>query len=162
MKTSKPKPIKIIHDDREKTRFWDAKYLGKDFTCERSRLKTGDYTIHGMEDILCIERKNSWLELAGNIGTAKARKRFIAELQRMRKFPYRLLVVEDIIATIDTSRYRGNWTGARQIKDWLIRLPLEFGVPTMAVGARNYNKDIVRSILKKYAELRKEGRLYEY
>jgi len=158
----KTKPLHIIHDDREKRRYWDAKYLGKDFKVTRTRLETGDYTIKGMEELLAIERKASWAELAGNIGTRPKRENFIAELRRMRKFPYRILVVEDIIPTINTTRYRGTWTGAAQVKDWLMRIPIEFGVPVLTVGSHNYNKATVQELLKKFSMLQKEGRLYEY
>ena len=53
-------------------------------------IETGDYTVEGYEELLCIERKKSIAELAGNIH----QDRFTRELQRMTEFPYRYIVVE--------------------------------------------------------------------
>jgi hypothetical protein len=54
------------------------------------KLKTGDYTLCGYENILCIERKGSISEFARNVN----QKRFERELIRMREFEYRFLILE--------------------------------------------------------------------
>ena len=53
-------------------------------------LKTGDYTIAGLENILCIGRKRSVTELAQNIHE----ERFFKELERMQAIPYRYILLE--------------------------------------------------------------------
>jgi ERCC4-type nuclease len=53
-------------------------------------LETGDYTIEGLEHVLCIERKKSVAELAKNI----TEDRFKRELERMQKFPYKFILLE--------------------------------------------------------------------
>jgi ERCC4-type nuclease len=60
-------------------------------------LKTGDYTIQGLEDVMCIERKATVLELYNNINEA----RFWRELERMQKFKYRFLVLEFTPGDVD-------------------------------------------------------------
>lgn len=55
-------------------------------------LKTGDYTLQGMENLVCIERKASVEELALNLGQKK--KPFMAEMDRMMNFPHRYLICE--------------------------------------------------------------------
>ena len=56
------------------------------------KLDTGDYSIEGLEDKVCIERKASVVELANNVGIS--RKRFEAEIERMKEFPHKFLVLE--------------------------------------------------------------------
>lgn len=55
-------------------------------------LPTGDYTIAGLEDILCIERKGCVEELAMNIG--KKRGAFLAEIDRMQPIKHKYLLLE--------------------------------------------------------------------
>lgn len=54
------------------------------------KIDTGDYTLEGYEDLLCIERKGSVNEITTNI----IEKRFYAELERMRTFKYKFIVCE--------------------------------------------------------------------
>ena len=54
------------------------------------KLDTGDYSIEGLEDLLCIERKQSVAELATNITS----DRFERELERMSMFKYKFLLLE--------------------------------------------------------------------
>lgn len=78
----------VIVDTREK-KPWDlasARILGKECT----KLETGDYTVEGLEDKLCIDRKASVTELAQNITT----DRFKKELERIKKFPHSFLILE--------------------------------------------------------------------
>lgn len=49
-----------------------------------ARLKTADYALSGYENRCLIERKGSLTELHGNLLTATGRRRFTAELQRLR------------------------------------------------------------------------------
>ena len=81
--------IIVIQDTREQYP-WDFSFFG--YTQAHKCLKTGDYTLAGFEDKLSIERKKSTGELALNIGSKS--KAFYAELERMRKFEYRYLILE--------------------------------------------------------------------
>lgn len=81
----------VIIDTREQIP-WD--FSGA-IECEAqliSTVKTGDYTIKGMEHILAIERKRTTGELCINFG--KKWKPFEKELQRMSAFPHKYLVCE--------------------------------------------------------------------
>ncbi len=55
-----------------------------------TKLDTGDYSVAGLEDKLCIERKRSISELVKNITEA----RFKDELERMSEYKYRYLILE--------------------------------------------------------------------
>lgn len=86
----------VIRDTREKeNQGWvfnlDARE--KKYLCqgtEQSKLDTGDYTVTGYEDVLCIERKGSVSEWSKNI----TEKRFRRELDRMLNFPYSFILLE--------------------------------------------------------------------
>ena len=55
-------------------------------------LKTGDYTLEGFEDAVCIERKKSVEEVANNVG--KEKKRFNAEMERIQEYPFKYIICE--------------------------------------------------------------------
>jgi len=87
----------ILIDNREQHP-WDFTSYG--FDQEFTTLKTGDYTIKGMEDILSVERKASTLELSNNLG--KKWKTFAKELERMDKIKHRYIICEFPISYIYT------------------------------------------------------------
>jgi ERCC4-type nuclease len=83
-----PRSFTVIVDTREKQP-WNlnsSRVLGR----EIAKLDTGDYTVEGVEDKLCIDRKASVSELAQNITT----KRFANELKRIKEFPHAFLILE--------------------------------------------------------------------
>ena len=59
---------------------------------EVNTLHTGDYTLRGFEDVVCVERKASVSEIATNLG--KKKKAFYNEMERMRDFNFRYLLLE--------------------------------------------------------------------
>ncbi len=78
----------VIVDTREKQP-WElnsARVLGREFR----KLDTGDYTVEGLEDKLCIDRKANVNEIAGNI----TQVRFKKELVRIKEFPHAFLILE--------------------------------------------------------------------
>jgi len=58
---------------------------------KKTTLRTGDYSIVGCEDKICVERK-SLEDLYQTLG--KGRERFIRELERMQNFERSLIVIE--------------------------------------------------------------------
>lgn len=79
----------ILIDNREQNP-WDFTQYG--FQQEFTTVKTGDYTIKGMEHIISVERKASTMELAMNFG--KKWKTFSKELIRMDKIKNRYIICE--------------------------------------------------------------------
>ena len=88
----------VIKDTREKQGYFFKPYDRCDGMVVET-MKTGDYTIKGCEDILCIERKASTAEISMNLGRKK--KPFLNEMERMKNFRFSFLVcefdMEDII-----------------------------------------------------------------
>ena len=88
----------IIIDTREQTPLPFAH-----FPTERATLPTGDYSVKGFESDFCIERKS----VADLVRSATfERERFSRELQRMRAFDFRRLLVVGTLADIEARRYR--------------------------------------------------------
>jgi ERCC4-type nuclease len=77
--------FKIIIDTREQQP-WEFHSV----STVSEKLDTGDYSVSGLEDILCIERKKSVSEIANNI----TEKRFKDVVNRMSSFKYAYLLCE--------------------------------------------------------------------
>lgn len=86
-----PEKYTIIRDTQEKDNHgW---IFHPDVNCygtEEFKLKTGDYTIKGLEDIFTIERKSSTAEIAMNI----YQPRFERELERLEQLKYPIIICE--------------------------------------------------------------------
>lgn len=79
----------ILIDNQEKRGWTFAAY---DCKTKIVNLQTGDYSVEGQEEYLCIERKGSTGELAINLG--KLRATFERELQRMQTFKHKYIICE--------------------------------------------------------------------
>lgn len=75
----------IIIDSREQQP-WEFPY----HTTSVHKLETGDYSIEGLEHLLCIERKKSVSEIANNI----TEQRFKDVINRMTAYKYAFLLFE--------------------------------------------------------------------
>lgn len=79
----------VVKDTREQ----DGWYFPEDEYCAgmiHKGLHTADYTLFGLENLLCIERKGSTGEFAHNL----TEKRFFNELERMDNFAHSFLILE--------------------------------------------------------------------
>lgn len=101
------------------------------FDVEVQKLDTGDYTIKGMEDILCIERKATSNEIATNI----CEMRFEREIERMLKFKHKFIICEFSYST-------------------LLKYPYESGIPQNRILQVRIH---VNFILKKLFEYQTRG-----
>lgn len=97
--TLKPEDLTVLVDTRENTPF-DLSVFG--FKCERATLKTGDYSLKGLEHQVVIERK-SLPDLLGCI--CQQRERFERELTRLKEFDSRVVIVSASEKVIE----RGKW-----------------------------------------------------
>ena len=69
-------PYLVIKDTREK-QGWDFPQSHSCVGTSIEKLDTGDYTIDGHRDTLCVERKGSVSEFAGNL--VQEKERFVRE-----------------------------------------------------------------------------------
>jgi ERCC4-type nuclease len=81
----------VIRDTREKSgQGWSFAASSSCGGTRISTMKTGDYTLEGFENLVCVERKGSIAEFAGNLGQPRFRK----ELDRMASFKHCVVVLE--------------------------------------------------------------------
>lgn len=89
--TSKvPKPVALV-DTREQAPLDLGQFDNWFSGVKTATLSTGDYSIEGMESLVCLERK-SLNDLV--VTLMHQRQRFFRELERMQSFAYRAILVE--------------------------------------------------------------------
>jgi len=101
MAKAPPEPPCILFDQREQAplRFSSA------VTTERVLLPVGDYSLRGASDTVAIERKRNG-EIQSCCGVD--RPRFIEQMERMRLFPVRHLVIEGSWSEVSLGISRSN------------------------------------------------------
>lgn len=152
-----PENYTVIRDTKEKENhgwFFDSSNKTKIETVERS-LPTGDYTVEGLEEILCIERKATTAEIAKNINEP----RFAREIERMQEFRYRFLVCEftldDVMSfPVNSGIPKSKWRQLR-VKNYFIKRKLfEYMVKDgiQVIFAGNMGREVALSIFKRVIE----------
>lgn len=132
--------IPVVVDNREK-REWE--FAPEFFTTERATLRTGDYTVRGLEDVLCLERKN--------LGDAV--QTFIHDWTRFRKALYRLaafdcaaIIVEADISDVLEHRYESE-ASPQSVIGRAHSIFLDHGLPVLWWGRKANCKVMVESFL---------------
>jgi ERCC4-type nuclease len=154
----------VIKDTREQ----DGYFFSAFNTCAgmiEQKLDTGDYTIQGFEDKICIERKGCVEELAVNLGQKK--QAFLNEIERMKVFPHKFLVLEfsleDLVKFPDETRIPvKNKASLKITGKYMLKCLFEFqlynDVHILFCGNK-YNAFLaVSSILKRINEMYTIGR----
>lgn len=99
-KTLDPQAITAVVDSREQTPL-DLAPL----RVITKGLKTGDYSVDGLEHVIAIERK-SLQDLIMCVG--RERDRFEAEVKRLMAYDVHVLMIEGSWASIEAKQYRGD------------------------------------------------------
>ena len=105
MKTKKP--LKITRDTREQDGCgwtFDAPQYDPKPVLTVKTLTTGDYSLTGLEHLVCVERKEMQ-DLVGCLGAG--RERFERELERMRSMESACVIVEGPQLQLQGGNYRG-------------------------------------------------------
>ncbi len=122
--TLRPEQVTAIVDTREQTP------LSLDpLPVETGTLQTGDYSIRGLQHFVAVERK-SLSDLMGCVG--RDRERFEKELDRLRAYPARMLVIEATWEQIEAGGWRGKITPNQAIGSLLSWI--ETGIPILMAG----------------------------
>lgn len=145
----------VIKDTREQ-QGWE---FGETSNCDGmviQTLKTGDYSLCGLEYALVIERKGTSGEFAKNI----LEKRFERELERMDGYlhPFMLLefTMEDILMYPQNSGIPKYLWGRIKISKWFILKTLmeyEIKYKTKIILCGSHGKEVAASIFKRMAEM---------
>lgn len=154
----------VIKDTREQ----DGYFFREFNTCAgmvEEKLDTGDYSIKGMEDKICIERKGCVEELAVNLGQKK--HAFLAEIDRMEPFPHKFIILEfsleDLIKFPDETRIPvKNKASLKITGKYMLKCLFEFqlynNVQILFCGNKTNAFIAVSSILKRVNEMYTIGR----
>ncbi len=164
-KPPKPKADKftILRDTSEKTGyiFSPSKYCAG--TIERN-LYTGDYSMEGYYDekIVCVERKGSVAELAGNLTNKEKWEDFEDELCRLESFRFPFLVLEFSLAQlrafpigsgIPKSRWKRMRIRGPYLEKLLCAIELKYKTRVVFAGNPECAKDYVLCLFKRVVEL---------
>jgi DNA excision repair protein ERCC-4 len=150
---------KVIKDTREQDG-WVFSQYDKCSGMEIGTLNTGDYTLKGFEDVVCIERKACASEIAMNLGKKKGA--FNAEMERMKDLPFSFIICEfdmdDVLRYPEGSRVPRNLRAKVKVTGkYLLKCLLEFQVwyDTKIIFAGNKNNAflVCNSLFKRLNEL---------
>lgn len=149
-------PFTILVSGAEQARYWftginsDAKHRNRPLVIntEWAHLKTGDYTIQGMEDRVTVERKTVE-DLLQTL--AQGRDRFKREHERMAEMDAACVMIEGTWPEILSGEYEHGVTPKVAFRTWL-SWSIEFGVPWYAVGPRRLAEVMTFRFLEKFWE----------
>lgn len=156
--TKNDKQYVVVVDTREK-----AGYTFKEYeNCSgmiNKKLDTGDYSIEGLEHLICIERKASLEEIVNNL--TESTKRFDREIERMLSYEHRFIVCEfsldDIINFPQSSmlpasiKNKIKVTGRFLLKR-LMQFQVNHGIHIIFCGNKQNAFYFVASLLKRLSE----------
>ena len=124
------------------------------------KLDTGDYSIEGLEDKLCIERKASVVEFANNVGHDQVR--FLKEIDRMQEFPYKFMIFEFSLSDLmnfpeGSSIPEEDWGKLKVTNIFMLKMIMEFqiykDIHVLFCDSKKNAKWAVLSIIKRVNEL---------
>ena len=158
----------VIKDTREQDGYTFEKFTSRYHSCAGMilrKLDTGDYSLEGLEEEVCIERKGRISELAINLG--KDKHRFMREIERMKDFPFRFLVLEFSLEDVMDFPERSdipeeNWDSLKITNKYILKMLIEFqmydNIHVIFCGNKKNAKLVVSSILKRVNEYYSIGR----
>lgn len=121
------KPV-FLRDTREQRPL--DRWFSDAVSVEVVTLPTGDYSLAGFTDRVCVERK-SLADLVACVGPE--RERFMDCARRMKPYDFRLLVVEASVADVFAGAYRSR-TNPQSAIGTTLALMADYGVATLWAG----------------------------
>jgi len=141
MPVEKKSKYTIAIDSREK-----KPYTFKGYNSKIVTLKTGDYSIIGMENILSIERKSKQ-DAYQSLGQGRAR--FRKELIRLSELKYAAIVIE---STMKDFMVKPQYTrmNPKSVVNSILAWSVRYNVCVFFADDRIYGEAIVRQLLDKF------------
>lgn len=152
------KKYTVIVDNREKSGLWRFKSSEHCAGEIEGTLRTGDYTLNGLESVFSIERKASTGEFSGNITT----KRFENELKRAAKMDHFYILLEFSLHDIINFPYGSSippsvWKKLRVTPNYLLKRIAEiettYGVHIVFCGNKENAQSYATVLFKRMAQL---------
>lgn len=150
------KTITVVVDTREQTpwSFTRSSFIND---IEVRKLDTGDYSIAGWEDKVCIERKASTAEIANNV----TQKRFFNELVRMQQYQYKFLICEfpftDILtfprnSGIPYSKHKYLKISSAYILKVMSQIQIKYNIPVIYIDGQQEAEVLVDNLFRRIVE----------
>lgn len=150
------KKFTIVRDTREQDgKGWYFRASANCHGMKVQKLDFGDYSIKGLEEKICIERKTIG-DLWGTLGDQKNYKRFIREWERAKDTKIKYLIIEGNIADIDRG-YRWSRVPANNIHAKLVSLQVKHNVHVIFAGSQKIARKYARKLLAKLYRYHLEG-----
>ena len=148
-------PFRILYDFREKApyRFTGIQadacdnYLPMKIDAQKAVLKTGDYTVEGLESRVAIERK-SLADLYGTLG--QHRERFEREHQRLAAMDFAAVVVEADWYTILNAAPVFSSLSPKTVYRTILSWTMRFGVTWFLMGTRDLAEETTFRLLERF------------
>jgi ERCC4-type nuclease len=136
------KDMVIVVDTREQRPF---RFANTDILVITNTLTTGDYSLRGFTDKVAVERKEygDFLNCV-----ARQRQRFMAEMDRLRAIPYRLLVIETDFSNIAAGNHPMIRVNPESAVGTIVRLVCS-GIPVVTAGDRKRAEDFTLRFMKR-------------
>lgn len=137
------KMIPVIIDTREQTPFT---FIGFPVTTKPGTLHTGDYSIAGFEETICIERKS-----LGDLASCMTigRERFERELERMRSMECAAVIVEEPFLNVTKGNYRSK-LNVKSFEQSILSLMFRHKVPFLFGQSRRHAETICFNCLRHF------------
>lgn len=125
------------------------------------KLDTGDYSIEGYENIICIERKHSISEFVTNM----SEKRFIDVLNRMKNYKYSYIIMEfnfdDVLNfPIGSDIPKKMWDRLRAspayITKYIAEIHTIYNIPVLFCGSVTGAESMALSLMRRVIENEKK------
>jgi ERCC4-type nuclease len=139
----------VIIDTREQNP-WEFQY----HAVANKKLDTGDYSIEGYENVLCIERKSGMAELARNV----VERRFKDVIDRMKNYKHSYILIEcdyDQLMNYPNGSDvpKNKWSKIKItpkfILKFIIELQMNHGIHVMFCGNHDWAQKTALSIMKR-------------
>lgn len=149
-------PFNIIRDTREQHPWAFSSGSIKETIVKK--LDTGDYSIEGLEDVLCIERKGALVEFYSNI----TQERFWNEMDRMKSYEFKFIIIEAGLNDVMNIPYSLNvpksvWSKFKISPQFMLRqiarIQVDYGIQVIFSEDTDTAVEMATSIMK---------RVYEY
>jgi len=150
------KKFNIIRDIQEKANRWN--FNGERFNCHNSiidkHLKTGDYTVEGIEDIFTIEKKSTVNEIFMNFGRGRAR--FYREIKRLSEYKHPFIIVDATPEMIMCGSPYSKLSPSNVIS-CLLGIQIKYHIPIIYAG--RVGEDLAYDIMRKVWNYSQTGEL---
>jgi ERCC4-type nuclease len=158
--SAKLSPFTVVIDTREQHPFsfdsitGDRGRVVEVVTC-RAGLKTGDYSIQGIEDLVAIERKSK-TDLYGTVGRGRAR--FEREIERLATLDAAAVVIECDLASLLRAPERSR-VSPSSVLNSLIAWSVRHRIPVWPCPGRRFAEIVTYRLLRHFWAERERQRM---